>query len=107
MAVYSLQERIYANACNHGFWEPEQKNFLAKVALAHSELSEVVEAYRKKEGNKDQHCPKFSNLEIELADTVIRVLDLATGYGFTNLGEAILAKMDFNEGREYLHGKKH
>lgn len=107
LAMASLQKRIYGNAKLHGFWEEEQVNFLAKVALVHSELSEAVEGYRKKGDEPDQHCPEFSNVQIELADAVIRILDIGTGFGLGNMGEAILAKMDYNEGREYLHGKRY
>ena len=107
LAMASLQKRIYGNAKVHGFWQGEQANFLAKIALVHSELSEAVEAYRKKGDEPDPHCPEFSNVQIELAAAIIRILDIGTGFDLANLAEAILAKMEYNEGREYLHGKRY
>jgi len=49
--------------------------------------------------------PTFSGAEAELADVVIRIMDLAEGRGW-RVAEAIVAKMSYNEGRERLHGKE-
>lgn len=76
----------------------------AWVALAHSELSEALNAFRKP-GQPDEHCPQFKSEEIELADVVIRLMDTCEALGI-NLGAAIVAKMHFNEKRDYRHGGK-
>jgi len=118
--LLELQEAIHQNAINKGVW-PElnegnkneednleicrgQINFGEKIALCHAELSEALEATRKHHFDQDKHCPTFKNFSIELADTVIRVFDLAGACGI-QLGEAILAKIKFNKTRSYKHGK--
>ena len=75
-----------------------------KIALIHSELSEALEAIR--DGNPpSSHIPDFDAFSEEMADAAIRVMDLCEARGI-DLGEAILAKMEFNAGREYMHGGK-
>jgi NTP pyrophosphatase (non-canonical NTP hydrolase)/cell division protein FtsB len=74
------------------------------IALIHSELSEALEAIR--HGNPpDDKIPEFTGLEAELADTVIRIHDMAGAYKL-RVGEAIEAKMAFNHTREHKHGGK-
>lgn len=64
-----------------------------KIALIHSEISEALEGDRK--GAMDDHLPEFTSLEVELADAVIRIADLA-GARKLRLGEALSAKMAYN-----------
>lgn len=65
----------------------------AKLALVHSEVSEGLEGHRK--GLKDDKLPHRDMLEVELADAVIRICDLAGGLGM-DLGGAIEEKLAFN-----------
>lgn len=95
--------QIYANATAKGFWDSE-RNEGEIIALIHSELSECLEAIRH-DNPPDKHCPEFSSAEVELADAVIRVLDYAHAKKW-RLGEAIIAKMKYNAGRPFRHGKK-
>lgn len=85
-----------------GFWD-EARNDGEMIALMHSELSEALEAIRT--GTKaDEHVPEYSNLTIELADCIIRIMDFADARGLS-LGGAIVAKMAYNETRPHKHGK--
>jgi hypothetical protein len=64
-----------------------------KLCLSHSELSEAMEGHRK--GLKDDKLPHRPAIEVELADAVIRIGDLAGALGL-DLGGAIAEKMAFN-----------
>lgn len=67
-----------------------------KLALCHSELSEALEGYRK--GLMDDHLPDRQMIEVELADTIIRILDLAAYLGL-DVGGAIIDKLLYNADR--------
>lgn len=102
-AIRKLSKEIHKWAKSKGFWDTE-RNDGECIALMHTELSEALESIRK--GNPaDEHCPDFSNTEIEMADTVIRIMDFCAARGL-RLAEAIQAKMNYNETRPHKHGKK-
>lgn len=67
-----------------------------KLLLIHSEISEACEGDRT--GSMDKHLPHRTSVEVELADAVIRIFDLAGALGF-NLGDAIAEKMAYNAQR--------
>lgn len=67
-----------------------------KLALVHSEVSEGLEGHRK--SLMDDKLPHRPMPEVELADAVIRIADLAGGLGF-DLGGAIAEKLAFNATR--------
>lgn len=67
-----------------------------KICLSHSELSEAMEGHRK--GLMDDKLPHRPMLEVELADTVIRICDLAGALNL-DLGGAIAEKLQFNQQR--------
>lgn len=67
-----------------------------QISLIHSEISESYEGHRK--NKMDEHCPEFTNFEIELADAMIRILDMAGGLKL-RLAEAFKAKMEYNASR--------
>lgn len=98
-----LQRDIHDLAKSKGWWD-ESRSDGELIALIHSELSEALEGLR--HGNPpDEHLPEFTSAEIEFADAVIRILDMADARGY-RLAEAILAKHEFNQGREHRHGGK-
>jgi NTP pyrophosphatase (non-canonical NTP hydrolase) len=67
-----------------------------KIALIHSEVSEALEGFRK--DRADEHLPHRKSIEVELADAVIRIFDLA-GALELDLGGAITEKMAYNAQR--------
>lgn len=73
------------------------RNVGEMIALIHSELSEGLEGVRK--NLKDTHLPERPSIEVELADALIRICDLA-GYLKLNLGDAYREKLIYNETRE-------
>lgn len=94
---------VYQNAVAKGWWEkPREQGTL--IALMHAELSEALE-YARHGNPPSDHIPGFSGIEEEYADTIIRIMDDAGRNGY-RIAEAIVAKMEFNRGREYKHGGK-
>lgn len=69
----------------------------SKLALIHSEVSEALEGVRK--GLMDTHLPHRKMVEVELADTVIRIFDLAGAMGLDVTG-AVIEKLAYNQQRE-------
>lgn len=67
-----------------------------KLCLIHSEISEAMEGHRK--GLMDDKLPHRPMIEVELADALIRIGDLAGALGL-DLGGAIAEKMAFNAQR--------
>lgn len=67
-----------------------------KLALIHSEVSEALEGVRR--GKMDDHLPHRPSVEVELADTLIRIFDLA-GYLGLDLGGAFVEKRRYNATR--------
>lgn len=89
----------------------EVHNYIAaKLALVHSEVSEALEAQRDGDmamrlRNQVDQDDKPEGMESELADIIIRVLDLSQALGF-NMGRTMVAKMRYNEERSHKHGRQ-
>jgi len=97
-----IQKQVHETAKEKGWWD-SPRELGTQLSLFHSEISEGLEALRtNKQSNK---IPGFLGIEEELADLIIRVMDTSEKYGY-KISEAILAKMKYNEGREYRHGGK-
>ncbi len=103
MRIGELQEEVHRIAVEHGWWDRPRPTGEALMLIV-TEIAEGMEAYRI--GNPESRkIPGFTRLEEELADAVIRILDLAGGMGF-DLERAIAAKVRYNETRDYRHGGK-
>jgi hypothetical protein len=68
-----------------------------KIALIHSELSEMLEYVRK--GGADKHLPNRAGEEVEAADALIRLLDFCAWRGL-DIGNAVIEKLAYNATRE-------
>ncbi len=97
---------------NHKTGEPLDRNTGEMLMLIVSEISEGMEGHRK--DLMDDKLPHRKMLEVELADAVIRIFDLAGSKRF-DLGTTIAEKMAFNaqradhkpEARAAAGGKKY
>jgi NTP pyrophosphatase (non-canonical NTP hydrolase) len=66
------------------------------LCLVHSEISEAMEGHRK--DLPDDHLPHRSMFEVELADALIRILDMAGAMGL-DIGGAFDEKRAYNATR--------
>lgn len=73
------------------------------IALIHSEISECLEYLR--HGNPRSDHIDTSGAEEELADAIIRIMDMSYTRGF-NIPKALFLKLAFNKTRKYRHGGK-
>lgn len=73
-----------------------RRNIGELLCLVHSEISEAMEGARK--GMCDDKLPHRPMLEVELADAVIRILDIAGGLQL-DLAGALAEKMTYNARR--------
>ena len=96
MAMVSKTARDAGWYTNPQTGEAIERNFGEVVALMHSELSEALESDRK--NLMDDKLPHRPMREVELADAVIRICDLAGAYKI-DLGGAIAEKLAFNAQR--------
>lgn len=85
----------YNQALNMG-WHSKPREFGTCLALIHSEISEAMEGDRK--NLMDDHLPHRKMAEVELADAVIRICDLAGREGM-DLGGALAEKLEYNLNR--------
>lgn len=119
--LHEIQKAVYANNVAHGWHEgaftttPEM--IIAKLMLAVGELSEAVEEIRNghpydkvyftygglpfPEGDPT----KPEGFGIELADAIIRILDVAEHLGI-DMQDAVILKHNYNLTRSYKHGGK-
>lgn len=96
--VADMQRICHTLAKESGWWEgqADYAQLGTKIALIHSEVSEALEGLRK--GNMDTHLPDRQAIEVELADAMIRIMDLA-GALQLDLAGAIVEKLAYNQQR--------
>lgn len=109
-----LAEEIYQNNKEKGFWDKE-RNVGEMLMLVTSELGEAMEAHRKgrfanleayEEFSEDFEDAIKDTFEDEIADSVIRLLDMCGGLGI-DIDTHIRLKLEYNKTRERLHGKSY
>ena len=88
-------------AVKGGWWHDSEgkkieRNVGELLCLIHSEISEAMEGARK--DLMDTHLKHKSMMEVELADAIIRIFDLAESKNF-NLGQTIYEKLEYNRSR--------
>lgn len=103
----NLQHDIHEWAKDKGWWDKD-RDFLHLVALMHTELSEAVESWRNNEPavhTSEGNGGKPEGYMVELADCIIRIMDVAehSGWDILHLAEE---KMKYNQTRPYRHGDK-
>lgn len=109
MNLDSLGSELHDTAIEKGFWDAHYRmdaedNFIfyaKQIAMIHSEATEVLEALRKDKGQ--------SAVVEELADIIIRVVDLYEGLRrdgvvMDSLHKAVKRKANVNKSRPRLHG---
>lgn len=103
--INGIVASIHADNIAAGWWTDREtgeslvgkRNVPEMLCLIHSEISEAMEGHRK--SLMDDKLPHRPMIEVELADAVIRIMDLAGGLGL-DLGGAIVEKRAFNRTRE-------
>ena len=100
-----LAKDVHKIAIEKGFWDGEYNydKIGNKLALVHSEVTEVLEAIRKDKGS--------GAIVEEMADIIIRLIDVYqamcdSGEILHSLDEVIFQKIEKNKTREQLHGNK-
>jgi NTP pyrophosphatase (non-canonical NTP hydrolase) len=108
-----MQEEVYRLNSSKG-WFDDDRTVGDMVALLHAEVSEILEAYRHwelKDATKanppgfESGTPKPEGVGSEMADCLIRLLDMAKRWDVDLIAEYD-RKMKFNWTRPYRHGRK-
>ena len=103
----TLATEIHQNNKDKGFYDGPERSALEYHMLMVSELAEASEEVRK--GAPDLYVDvatsKPEGESVEIADTLIRILDYAAFKGW-DLDAIVEQKLDYNKTRSYRHGGK-
>ena len=94
LTLKDYTKKCHGIAKEKGFWD-KKRNIPEMLMLIVSELGEALEAYRAQDKE---------NFNEEIADTFIRLFDLAGGLKI-DVEKYILHKAKINKKRPYKHGK--
>lgn len=100
--IKALCDLCHGESVAGGWWHDlkdgsaKDRNVAELLCLIHSEISEAMEGFRK--DLMDDKLPHRKMAEVELADALIRIFDLAGAAGF-DLGGALIEKVMFNRER--------
>lgn len=108
-----FSHELHSNSRAKGFWEDRDKILgtpqgaalveIASLGLATMEIGEAMAGARKPQ--QDSHLPYYMSLEVEIADAIIYLLDLAAARNL-RVVDAMLAKAAYNTTRSKMHGGK-
>lgn len=115
-----LSKNIYEGNKARGFWDKE-RNIGETLMLVVTELAEALEAHRA--GKLSTYADKMAyvesddtaqafkdyikdSFEDEIADAVIRLLDMCGGFGI-DIDFHVTSKLMYNSSRPYKHGKNY
>lgn len=106
MNLNDLSDDIHQTAKSKGWW-PENQNIPEKLAMIHSEVSEALDEYRNGNALRTYYTTgqKPEGMPSELADIIIRTLDLA-GFLEIDIAHHVREKHAFNKTRPHRHGGK-
>ena len=75
-----MANEVYQQNVLRGWWDDPDRSVYRTLQLVNTEIAEATEGDRK--GLMDDHLRHRKMAEVEMADTVIRLLDMAGRYGW-------------------------